>query len=115
MGVDFIGCAFAGLPLEEVDLAIIGSPDLEEFLEMGEDEPRFKKWRKANSGFRDLVIFQIDCYNDDEPYIGFDLGGGCLNYGDFVNEWPSDWRKRVEKLETLFKRRPTIFLANSMQ
>jgi hypothetical protein len=118
MGVDQVATAFIGLLLSEIDLALIGNPDLEELVAEEGDEPVFSEWLRKHTEYEDLTFLTINAYGDDfeemQVYIGYDLAAGTLNYGEFVDEWPSDWRRKFDKLETLFERRPGIFLANCM-
>lgn len=118
MGLDQVATAFIGLPLSEIDLALIGNPDLEELAAEERDEPVFSEWLSEHPEYEDLTVLTIDAYSDDfegmQVYIGYDLAAGTLNYGEFVSEWPSDWRRKFDKFETLFARRPSIFVANCM-
>lgn len=110
------------MPLSEIDLALIGNTDLEK-LAADVSTPSLhtlcsSEWLSAHPEYEDLTVLTIDAYGDHfegmQVYIGYDLAAGTLNYGEFVSEWPSDWRRVFDKFETLFARRPSIFVANCM-
>jgi hypothetical protein len=69
LGLDQVATAFIGLPLSEIDLALIGNPDLGE-LAADVSTPSLhtlcsSEWLSAHPEYEDLTVLTIDAYGDD--------------------------------------------------